>query len=187
MKKLNLGYGSFKKEGYINIDRIKSLKPDVLHDLNKTPYPFKKNYFDIIKANHVLEHLGDVFRIMKELHRILKPGGYLFIKVPHFSRGFTHVEHKAGFDVTFPYYFSPSFKGGYTGFEYKLNKMRLNWFAQPYLKKDMLPPVLYYILSVVNAIINFFANLAPFFCSRIWYSWVGGFEEISFEFRCIKK
>ena len=42
---------------------------------------------------------------MREIHRITKPGGTVRIWVPHFSRGFTHAEHKSGFDVTFPYYF----------------------------------------------------------------------------------
>lgn len=187
MKKLNLGCGQFKKSGYINVDWDKSASPDVVHNLSKIPYPFKNDYFNIIEADHVLEHLDTVFVIMKELHRILKPNGKLIIKVPHFSRGFTHAEHKTGFDVTFPYYFNPSFKGGYTGIHYKLEKIRMNWQAQFYLKKEILPKVVCLVLQGVNFIVNIFANISPLFCSRFWCFLVGGFEEIIIELKCIKK
>jgi len=30
------------------------------------------------------------------------------------------------------------------------------------------------------------ANLSPALCSRIWCYWVGGFDQITFEFKCIK-
>ena len=108
-KKLNLGSGEFKKDGYVNVDWQDLTKPDVKHDLNVLPYPFKDDTFDLIEAFHVLEHLDKPFSIMKELHRIMKPGGSLVIKVPHFSRGLTHAEHAHGFDVTFPLYFNKDF------------------------------------------------------------------------------
>jgi hypothetical protein len=41
-------------------------------------------------------------------------------------------------------------------------------------------------MSLLGDIINFFANLSPEFCSRFWCNWVGGFEEISFEFEVVK-
>ena len=40
-KKLNIGCGEFKKDGYINVDYYSVSEPDVKHDLNKFPYPFK--------------------------------------------------------------------------------------------------------------------------------------------------
>jgi len=185
MKKLNLGCGIDYKEGFVNVDFHSHIKVDVEHDLNGLPYPFASEEFDFILASHVLEHLDKPFFIMKELHRILKPGGTLIIKVPHFSRGFTHSEHKAGFDVTFPYYFNPKFtKSGYYGVEFKLTKMELHYFAffhlLPYM--GVSKPVIG-IMKVINAIVNFFANLSPNFCSRIWCFWVGGFEEIEFQFQ----
>lgn len=185
-KKLNLGCGHFKKKGYINVDYVKEIKPDILHNLNRLPYPFKKNEFNLIEADHLLEHLNKPFEVMKELHRILKDKGILKIRIPHFSRGFAHPEHRAGFGVNFWNYFNPKFLGGYMGVEFKLKKLRLNWSSQPYLKKKMLPLPIYWILAFLNGIINFFANLSPFFCSRIWCFFVGGFEEIYYEFICIK-
>ena len=134
----------------------------------------------------LLEHLDDPFGVMKEFHRISKNGAVIHIKVPHFTRGFMHPEHKRGFDVSFPLYFRPSFKGGYQGCDLKLQKMKLNWFAQPYLKKEYLSKPAFYVGYLVGAFVSFFANLSPFFCSRFWCYLVGGFEEIEFEFLVVK-
>jgi SAM-dependent methyltransferase len=181
--KLNLGAGKFKKRGYVNVDNDKNAKPDVLWNLNKFPYPFSKNYFDLIEGDHVLEHLEEPFNVMIELHRILKPKGILIIKVPHASRGFTHPEHKRGFDVSFPLYFSKYFEGGYTGVKFNLVSMEMNWFAQPYLKKITLSPFQYYSGKLMGSIFSSLANLSPYLCSRIWCYWVGGFEEVKYVFR----
>jgi len=182
MRKLNLGCGSFKKKGYVNVDHDRRVKPDVKYDLNKIPYPFKKNEFDLIEADHVLEHLKNPFKVMKELHRISKNNSLIIIKVPHFSRGFTHAEHKRGFDVSFPYYFNPSLKEFFTGSELEIKKMKLSWFSQPYLKKIILSKSTFTILSILGSIIDLIANSAPFLCSRFWCYLVGGFEEIEFQF-----
>jgi len=44
---------------------------------------YKKNYFDMITINHVLEHLSDPSEIIKEMYHILKRGGLLIIGVPN--------------------------------------------------------------------------------------------------------
>lgn len=186
MNKLNLGSGEFHKEGFLNVDYYSIKPPDLSHDLTSFPYPFADNHFDWIESDHCLEHLPDPFRVMKEIHRIGKTGATVVIRVPHFSRGFTHAEHKAGFDVTFPYYFRKTFPGGYQGVEFDEINTRLTWFAQPYLKKQVLSPVSFYLASFMGAVISFFANLSPFFCSRIWCFWVGGFEQVEFKLRIRK-
>lgn len=188
MKKLNLGSGEFKKDGYINVDWQDLTNPDIKHNLNIYPYPFEDSTFDLVEASHILEHLDKPFEMMKELHRILKPGGVLIVKVPHFSRGFTHAEHVHGFDITFPLYFNPTFtKSGYIGIDFKIKEMRLDWFAFFHLLPHMgYGKIIVFLLRMLNAVISFLANLSPSFCSRIWCYWVGGFEQITFKFKCIK-
>jgi SAM-dependent methyltransferase len=180
---LNLGCGAYKKPGFLNVDVDPSYEPDMLIDLSVFPYPFSDNRFELIEADHVLEHLNDPFRIMRELHRILVPGGKLVIRVPHFSRGFTHADHKRGFDVTFAYYFNRSFEVGFLGIPFDTERARLRWFAQPYLKQKVLSAPSFFAARAVGAVIDVFANLSPFLCSRLWCFWVGGFEEIEFVFR----
>ena len=182
MNKLNVGSGEFPKEGFVNVDYYSVSKPDVEHDLSKFPYPFADNYFDWVESDHCFEHLPNPFAVMKEIHRIAKNGATLIVRVPHFSRGFTHAEHKAGFDVTFPYYFRKEFIGGYQGIEFLCSSVKLTWFAQPYLKKTVLSKPVFYVALAAGTVIDFFANLSPFMCSRIWCFWVGGFEQIEFKF-----
>ena len=44
---------------------------------------FPGNTFDIVTIWHVLEHLPDPGKIMKEIYRVLKPGGMLVIALPN--------------------------------------------------------------------------------------------------------
>ena len=182
MKKLNLGCGEFKKEGYVNLDISETCYPDIVHNLETFPYPFDNDDFELIELNHLLEHLSEPFKVMSELHRLLKPEGLLVIRVPHFSRAMTHPQHKRGFDVTFPYYFDKNFLGGYTGVPFRCERMKLHWFAQKYLMKKMLHPFIYHLAAGTGIIIDLFANLSPILCSRVWCFWVGGFYEIEYVF-----
>lgn len=183
MSKLNLGCGRFKKEGFVNVDGDASCSPDVLHDLNSFPYPFRSGEFEVIEADHVLEHLQDPVAAMREMRRLLAPTGRLTVRVPHFSRGFTHPDHRRGFDVSFSYYFDPAFPGGYTGIPLRLSGMEMRWFAQPYLKRAVLSPMSYTIGQALGRAFDLLARLSPFACSRIWCFWVGGFEEVTFHFK----
>jgi len=120
MKKLNLGSGKDKREGFVNLDVVKMDGVDVVWDLNEYPYPFKDGEFDYIEARDILEHLDDLVSVMEELHRILKKGGELFIRVPDgripeavwddptHKRGFTHR--------TFDYFDPTTFSGQNYGF-----------------------------------------------------------------------
>jgi SAM-dependent methyltransferase len=181
--KLNLGCGRFPKPGYVNVDWRDAPGVDVIHDLSKLPYPFRDESFEQIEADHVLEHLPEIFVVMREIHRILKPGGRLILRVPHFSRGFSHPEHRRGFDATFPYYFKPDFPGGYTGVHFETESVRMRWFAQPYLKRSVLPGPLNVAGRAIGRMIDSVANLSPLVCSRLWCYYVGGFEEIEFVMR----
>jgi SAM-dependent methyltransferase len=186
MKRLNLGSGAFYKDGYVNVDLSPTVGADVVHDLGEFPYPFSDGEFDLVEADHCLEHLPDPFSAMREIHRVTRSGGRVRVRVPHFSRGFSHAEHKSGFDVTFHYYFRPDFQGGYQGVEFGLEGLRLTWFAQPYLKKTVLPPPVFHAARWAGAAISLLANASPTLCSRVWCFWVGGFEEVEFSFTVIK-
>lgn len=49
------------------------------------PYPDKTFHF--ILSEHMLEHATDPIRILKEWSRVLKPGGKIFLNLPHRDRG----------------------------------------------------------------------------------------------------
>jgi len=84
MKKLNLGCGNDIRTGWTNLDRVKLPGVDVVHDLNITPLPFPDECFNFILCKDILEHV-DLIPLLRELHRILLPGGALSVQVPHFT------------------------------------------------------------------------------------------------------
>lgn len=44
--------------------------------------PFEENSFDFILCNHVLEHIPDDEKAMKEIYRVLRPGGRAILQIP---------------------------------------------------------------------------------------------------------
>lgn len=98
---LNLGCGFKKKIGFTNVDAFDICAPDQLHDLNMFPYPWPDNSVDGIEMFHILEHLDDWWQVILECARILKPGGYLDIRVPDESSAsaLTYRDHNHVFSL----------------------------------------------------------------------------------------
>lgn len=80
--KLNLGCGRDIKTGYINSDEKKLPGVEKVINLNSFPYPYKNESIDEIYMSHVLEHLEDDIRVLKECHRIIKKEGKVRLRVP---------------------------------------------------------------------------------------------------------
>lgn len=72
----------------VTLDMSADCKPDVVHNLEQLPYPFKDNTFDEIHAYEVMEHMGKqgdwrfFFAQFDELARILKPNGLFVFTSP---------------------------------------------------------------------------------------------------------
>lgn len=65
---------------------------DIHFDLHNAP--FEDNRFDVILCNHVLEHVEDANQCMRELYRIMKPGGWGIFQVPLDRARATTLEDK---------------------------------------------------------------------------------------------
>lgn len=65
-------------------------------DILKAGYP--ENYFDLITAFSVFEHIRDFEPILKEMQRIMKPGGHLLIGMPSVSRFMPWLFKAIGFN-----------------------------------------------------------------------------------------
>ncbi len=75
-------------ETVITLDMEPSTKPDIVHNLERLPWPLPDNQFDEVHAYEVLEHFGSqgdykaFFAHFGELWRILKPDGRLLASCP---------------------------------------------------------------------------------------------------------
>jgi len=54
--------------------------------------PFRTGAFDYVVALEILEHLDDIELGIRELKRVVKPGGRIFVSIP--MPGFKAAEHK---------------------------------------------------------------------------------------------
>ncbi len=62
-------------------------------DVAHSPLPFPERFFDVIMLNHLIEHLAEYDLFVSELHRVLIPGRYLYIRTPDIKRvGFTFYD-----------------------------------------------------------------------------------------------
>lgn len=86
--KLNLGCGSNKIEGFVNVDSEESCKPDLIHDFMKAGIPAKSGAVDEIVFFHCIEHIRKAQHkfLLKDMWRVLKPGGTLILSYPEFTR-----------------------------------------------------------------------------------------------------
>lgn len=75
-------YHRFRKLGNLDYTTADLNSPiaDVKMDLHNAP--FEDNTFDVLFCNHVLEHVADDEKCMRELYRMLKPGGWAVLQVP---------------------------------------------------------------------------------------------------------
>jgi SAM-dependent methyltransferase len=55
---------------------------EAMQHMDITDVPFKDDAFDLIICVHVLEHVADDRRAMREMARVLRPGGSAMILVP---------------------------------------------------------------------------------------------------------
>ena len=51
-------------------------------DLDITDLEMKDNLYDVVICNHVLEHVPEDITAMKEIFRVIKPGGWAILQVP---------------------------------------------------------------------------------------------------------
>ena len=82
---LDVGCRDRKQPNFVGIDRRGHPGVDIIHDLEKFPYPIPSESCITIKCAHVIEHIKPwlVFDFMDELWRMLLPDGQLMISAPY--------------------------------------------------------------------------------------------------------
>ena len=87
MKKLNLGCGNNKIDGYTNVDAFPHCQPDLVFNVETFPWPWEDDSIDGVLFHQSLEHMGETtevfLKIITELYRVCKNGAEIEIHVPH--------------------------------------------------------------------------------------------------------
>jgi len=131
-----------KNVDYKILDKVKDYNPDIVGDIHNLPQA--DNSVDAIVCIAVLEHVEEPQKAMKEIYRVLKPGGYCFIYVP------------------FLFYYHPM-KGYYKDF------YRFTYDGVKYLTRDFKDVE---IQNVRGALATVF-NLLPIFSKKTrMFDWV---------------
>ena len=82
-EKLHWGCGKFPMAGWANVDFMPEVNPDQVVNLKQFPLPWADNSIQVIHSRNLLEHIDETVPLMKEVWRILKPGGYFSAEVPY--------------------------------------------------------------------------------------------------------
>lgn len=168
---LNLGCGRKHRAGAVNLDRTPASNPDVVHDLDVTPWPFADNRFDHVYAFDVIEHLADVVAAMEELYRICRNGATIEISVPHFSSGnaFTDPTHRHFFSrFSFDYFDSSHEFAFYSDARFRVERSTLIFTP-----------------TLVNRVVSRLANRYPRKYEARW-AWMFPAWFVSVELRVVK-
>lgn len=184
---INIGCGKSRIPGSIGMDRAEIPDfVDVVHDLDNVPYPFDRNYADEIHFYHVLEHLDNPVEKLEEIHRILKPGGLLFMRVPHFSSNgaFTDITHKRPFSYfSFDVFEEGAYHDYYSSVRFEILEKKLKYFGlypnEGVYEKYIHPNQCAWILRPFVRLLNGLMGLSPMAFERLWCYWVGGACEVS--------
>lgn len=84
-----------KSTGIRSVDTDVSFGPRTQIICDAHDIPFADETFDCVVAQAVLEHVVDPRRCVEEIHRVLKPGGYVYAEVP-----FLYPVHGREYDFT---------------------------------------------------------------------------------------
>lgn len=88
--RLHLGCGTRRFPGWLNVDLADS---DWNVDLTAVPLPWSDRSFDVIVAQHVIEHLElheEVLPLLAELHRICRLGAEVWLSTPDMEKVCRH-------------------------------------------------------------------------------------------------
>lgn len=101
--KLDIGAGTAPHPGYKSVDADPATNPEIVCNvLEGIPVP--DDSCTHLRLSHVLEHFTPTegLTLLRELHRILTPGGILFIEVPDLLAVAQRIVDHKGLDIIPP-------------------------------------------------------------------------------------
>jgi ubiquinone/menaquinone biosynthesis C-methylase UbiE len=123
---IELGCGANKRHANaVGIDALDYPCVNIVGDIYEVLAQFPSGSVDVVYSYHFVEHVENLNRLLAELSRIVKIGGYVEVVAPHFSNPYFYSDptHRSFFGLyTFNYFSANStFKRKVPTYQEKLN------------------------------------------------------------------
>jgi SAM-dependent methyltransferase len=106
----HFSHGVYQSADFCAVDKRYG---EITHACDLTSIPVEHNTYDLVLCSQTLEHVPEPKSVLRELNRVLKPGGELWLSAPLFYEeheapydfyrytryGFTYLLESAGFKV----------------------------------------------------------------------------------------
>lgn len=91
--RLDIGCGAHKQPGFVGMDVRPLPNVDIVHDIERYPWPLPDGCVLTAVASHLVEHIAPMrfgfINFMNEVWRVMKVGGEFAIATPHgYSSGY---------------------------------------------------------------------------------------------------
>jgi SAM-dependent methyltransferase len=97
----------------------------VCFDVERDRFPFDDATFDLVTCCEVIEHLTqNPVHALAEIHRVLRPGGWLVLSTPNAARAGNIANLLRGGNVYDPYHLGTALRGSRHSREYTLDELR---------------------------------------------------------------
>lgn len=173
---IDIGCGLAPEPGYIGFDIKRTSKASIIGLLPHLP--FKENSVDGFRARHVLEHFfsDNIFDILREAARCLKPDGEFLVIVPHGTNPLaSQIDHKSYWSYNSPLTITKDgLHDEWLGGTFRLDYRKLCWMKQDY--RGRFPWLVKFM--------NWMINTSPIVMERLSYHF-GGIYEMEFKIRKI--
>jgi SAM-dependent methyltransferase len=107
--RLDLGCGLTKRgPEYVGVDELEDSAADVVGDVIEVLKALPDESAAEVYTSHLLEHVDDLPELMRQVERVLEPGGRLTVVVPHFSNAYYYSDptHRRPFGLYTLSYFA---------------------------------------------------------------------------------
>jgi predicted SAM-dependent methyltransferase len=103
---IDIGCGRRRRPGVIGIDQFPMPSVDIVTDLERGLPFLQDSSVDLVYCDSFLEHVDNYVGLMRDIHRVCKPGALIRVNVPHFSNPYYYSDftHRRFFGLyTFDY------------------------------------------------------------------------------------
>lgn len=145
----------------VSVDYLKRLKSTniELAMANLEDLPYHDALFDAVVCTDVLEHVLDLHKALAEIHRVLRPGGFLFVRVPYRENLYPYAAENYPYALAHVRSFDEYGLHILLGKVFKMNKM--DQAFDRCFSSERLPWPIFFGRGPMNRILQWIGRLSP--------------------------